>query len=167
MASPNDAIHVGIVTAINGDGSVQTIEGNSNNGGSSNGYCVAARKSRRAANLLFVRWIDTVELPANPWRVVLRDTSGGEKLISTAVLQDGYAYVPVRRCLEVLGLDDSTLKWNDEAQGVDWQGKLMPVHITRIGNGTCWGRVRQIAGYTGLAVDPDPASRIIRVFRPK
>lgn len=53
MRTPTDAIHTGIVTAV-GPVSVKTIEGNTNTGGSRDGWGVFARE-RRKDKLTYIR----------------------------------------------------------------------------------------------------------------
>jgi len=53
MRNPKDAVHVGIVTAVNKT-KISTIEGNSNAGGSREGWGVVARM-RNSAGLSFIR----------------------------------------------------------------------------------------------------------------
>lgn len=53
MKSPTDAIHTGVVTAV-GVASVKTVEGNTNDDGSRDGYGVFARE-RKMTGLAFVR----------------------------------------------------------------------------------------------------------------
>jgi len=47
--------HVGIVTKVNGD-SFETIEGNTNGGGSREGFGVFARVRRVTGAIRFIRW---------------------------------------------------------------------------------------------------------------
>ena len=53
MKTPTDAHHTGVVTAV-GLTSVKTVEGNTNDDGSRDGYGVFARE-RKTAGLLFIR----------------------------------------------------------------------------------------------------------------
>ncbi|MES2462784.1 MAG: CHAP domain-containing protein [Armatimonadota bacterium] len=168
MASPTDATHLGIVEAVNKDGTIRTIEGNSNDGGSRNGYKVANRPSRSVKHLQFARWIDTVQIPTLPWRILLVPSDGSpERPICTAFMQDGQAYAPTRHFLKMVGMDDSTLKWNDDTQSTDLFGKPMPVQSVRLGPGDSWGWIRQLVTFANLAMVVDGSTRLIRVFRPK
>lgn len=65
MRSENDAIHTGFVTEVFPDGEIfRTIEGNTNDDGSANGYCVLRRKRggtadkalKRGLSYRFIRW---------------------------------------------------------------------------------------------------------------
>jgi hypothetical protein len=58
MRAPKDAVHTGIVTGV-GDLAVKTIEGNTNAGGSRDGWGVFARERRRKG-LQFIRIPDVV-----------------------------------------------------------------------------------------------------------
>lgn len=53
MKTPTDAVHTGVVTAV-GKVSVRTIEGNTNEGGSRDGWGVFARQ-RKIAGMKFIR----------------------------------------------------------------------------------------------------------------
>ena len=53
--------HTGFVTAVNADGSIATIEGNTNPGGSRDGYGVFERSRRPAAADRFIRWASLVQ----------------------------------------------------------------------------------------------------------
>lgn len=53
MKSPADAVHTGVVTAV-GKLAVKTVEGNTNDDGSRDGYGVFARE-RKLAGLAFIR----------------------------------------------------------------------------------------------------------------
>lgn len=54
MKDANDAIHTGFVTAV-GKTSVKTVEGNTNNDGSREGWGVCARERRVGPKLLFIK----------------------------------------------------------------------------------------------------------------
>lgn len=54
MRSPTDAIHTGLVRGV-GRQSVATIEGNSNDDGSREGWGVVKRPARKTAGLVFIR----------------------------------------------------------------------------------------------------------------
>lgn len=54
MKTDTDAVHTGFVSAV-GKLSVKTIEGNTNEGGSRDGWGVFARERKRGPKLLFIR----------------------------------------------------------------------------------------------------------------
>ena len=54
MRAPDDAVHTGFVRAV-GRSSVATVEGNSNDDGSREGWGVVKRPARRLAGLAFIR----------------------------------------------------------------------------------------------------------------
>jgi hypothetical protein len=70
MRTPNDATHVGFVTAVDADGRFRTTEGNSNLAGSREGDGVYARLRGGAVDrntYLFVRWaLALTPAPAAP-----------------------------------------------------------------------------------------------------
>ncbi|MES2459864.1 MAG: CHAP domain-containing protein [Armatimonadota bacterium] len=168
MASANDAIHVGFVTGVNKDGTISTIEGNSNPGGSREGYAVVARPIRKVHNLKFVRWIDALPDPEKPWKVFLRSRTGTKKLIcGEAFLQEGNNYIPVRDYIQALGLPDATLRWNDETQGLDYLGAPMAVQILFKGDGKAWGNLRQLAAWSGFSIEIDAKTRTNTLFLAK
>lgn len=58
LRTPTDAVHAGFVRAV-GRASVATIEGNSNNDGSREGWGVVKRPARKIAGLAFIRLPET------------------------------------------------------------------------------------------------------------
>jgi hypothetical protein len=167
MASRDNATHVGFVTGVNGDGTIRTIEGNSNTGGSVEGYTVVSRSSRPVHNLKFARWAEVVTSvdTLTPWKIYLRAHDGVCHLIhEAAFMQQGNNYIPVRDYLQAVNFPDATLKWNAETQGLDYLGKPLPVQTIFRGDGRAWGRVRQLAAYTGHSIEIDGKARTGTLF---
>ena len=50
--------HVGIVASVNPDGSIVTIEGNSNNGGSREGWAVVTKTRKLGRRDRLIRWVE-------------------------------------------------------------------------------------------------------------
>lgn len=154
LASPSDANHTGFVTRVDVDGSggvdgFATIEGNTNGGGSRDGYGVFAR-SRSMGPYTFLRWVDAVDLTPK-W--VLKLASGAwpsEKLLE----REGRPVAPVRALAARLagtGLEDSPVVWAADAVSVNGVKMRAPYLI----DGTAWAPVREIAEAMGCAVSVD------------
>lgn len=154
LASPNDAIHAGLVTEVLPGGKVRTMEGNSNAGGSSNGIRVIER-TRNIASLGFVRWVDLLQTADYD---LLIDGRFLEKM----TVRDGSAMAPVRRTAVALGVPNEQITFDEEAQGVRINGKLLPAQIYREG-GTSYAPVRVLAALLGKQVSVDVANRKVNL----
>ena len=172
MASADDAVHTGLVTAVHEDGTVSTIEGNSNDGGSRNGYKVASRK-RKTRGLLFVRWADLVPerkgkltsfAPEPPtWAVTL----DGEALGEAWIAPEGVAYWPARAFLSRVmtpAAVTASLAYDTENEYLTWDGKPIPAPVT-LREGSAWAQLRRLAVWAGLQVEVDAPGRTIRLKR--
>jgi hypothetical protein len=98
--------HIGIVTAIHSDGSMETIEGNtsSGSGGSQTDGGGVYRRTRTIGDWYFVRWIDAVTPLTRPIRVEMVDAAGGARAIDChASLEAGRTRADVRPLAEALG----------------------------------------------------------------
>ena len=104
-----DAFHIGIVEGQDENGIWYSIEGNSNNDGSRNGYEVAHRPLLRNRNkdmVYFIRpWL--LLQSGQDWKIV-----NGDKHI-LALVQNGRTYAPVRDFVRLVLGDDSLLAWED------------------------------------------------------
>jgi hypothetical protein len=159
MASHDDATHVGFVTGVASD-SVATVEGNSNSGGSRNGWEVAARPARpRTGRLRYVRWADLIEETEPGWTLLV-----GASLRLPLVVEDGASWVGVRALLEALhgSAADTLLGWED---GPTWRGAPIPVPV-RVAGGVAYGRLRDLARWQGLGVLPNEGARTVALVRP-
>jgi hypothetical protein len=179
----SDAHHAFIVVGVNRDTSgkaisLVTVEGNSNNGGGSNGIGVFLRGEKGVAPrpissvLRFVRWLPlaadmgAVAAGDKPqWKVALGGKVLGEGLMDGA----GTVLYPVRNLVDALFSDAEiarNLKWDHEGNRVAWEGKPIPAPVT-MRDGRAWLPVRPAAGFFGLTVTPDAAGRVVNLTRAK
>ena|GEM_PF-6430298 len=159
LASPSDATHAGIVTGVPGGGNVKTIEGNSNNDGSRNGYAVVAR-TRAVKNLVFVRWHDLI--PEAPrWTLVV----GGENLGAAWADAQGATYAPARRFLEAAGVDTKTLAYDRDDNALVLNGQPLPVPVI-LRDGTTWAQVRPLCLAAGLSLKAEGSTITVGKLRP-
>jgi hypothetical protein len=89
-----------------------SVEGNSNSGGSRNGYCVAHRDNHRTGRnpdkILYIHWWKLIEHDEGtdiPWQLKIGDDMVDAKLI------DNTTYVPLRKTITMLDGDDSDLTY--------------------------------------------------------
>jgi hypothetical protein len=167
LASSDDATHTGFVVKVNpGGNSVETIEGNSNSGGSREGFEVASRPARIVDPVgqqvvRFVHWQDMVQDAGN-WSVFLNDTGIGE-----AEMIGGVNFFPARVLAEKLfGAEQTTEKlgWDDAARTISWGKEALPT-ISMIRDGHSWCPVRGLAASFGLTVEVDNAKHRITLRR--
>lgn len=141
------ARHIGLVSAVKGSGeAVDTIEGNTNLGGSPEGVGVFRRSRKNGKGIKFVRWVDLYdedESESKPWRLLL---SGKE--IGTLVWSGPSLLFGIRAWCKALGL---TCLWRSADQGVAFNGTLVDLDITVIGQ-EGYAPVRQLAEVCGLTV---------------
>lgn len=120
LVANNDAYHIGIVTGYSDTGTLVSVEGNSNNDGSRNGYMVAKRSNvfanRSKSNVMFIRpWQLLVEEDVNTdWNIHFGKTN------MLGVVINNKVYVPVRKFVEMIKGSSTGLVWNDgpELNGV-------------------------------------------------
>jgi len=137
-----DAFHIGIVEGRADDGTWMSIEGNSNNNGSRNGYEVAHRplyKNRNKELLYFIRpWSLIQDGP--DWKIV-----NGDKHI-LAFVQNGRTYAPVRELVRLVLGDNFVLAWED---GPVLNGELLAVQCI-LRDGKSYAPVRDISSSLGF-----------------
>lgn len=143
LVSNNDAYHIGIVAGYSEAGTLISIEGNSNNDGSRNGYMVAKRDNvfagRNRDNVFFINpWGLIVE--GNDWKIVC-----GEKHID-ALLQNGRTFVPVRDFVKLVAGHDDELFWGD---GPVYKGKPLALQCI-VRDSKSYAPVRDIARSFGF-----------------
>lgn len=169
MASKNDATHIFLVSKVLAN-SVNSIEGNTNSGGSRNGNGVYARSRKLNGNYLFVDWprllpasanlpdgdygIETPAEATDPmagvqlWDLLLSGT-----VVSKVALFDGRAFLPAWKWAHWFG---QTLGWDSKAQTVTLNGKVVPsqarLFADNKGVRRAWVRVDALAATTGLQV---------------
>ena len=145
LVGRNDANHTGFVASVEG-GAVGTIEGNTNPGGSRNGYGVFARE-RSASTLVYVRWSSLVEsLTTADWKVLIGSNASPVEAWGSA-----RAEAPLRELLERLWPADEVtrrLGWDD---GPEWDSQLVPLKW-RLKDGSALVGVRDWATWQGLQI---------------
>lgn len=154
--SENDAIHTGFVKSVNG-AVFDTIEGNTNIDGSSDGIGVFARQRTNSSSYRFVRWHDlikddTAAVP-EPYTVKI-----GTKEIPS-VMVGAACWVAVRAWGEALGFD---IEWNATDQLVLFGGKEVGTQ-TRLHEGKAYAWIRDLARFSKLQLEVDNDSRSISV----
>ena len=187
MASEHDAVHTGFVEAVHtAAGTLTTVEGNSNSSGGREGFEVV-RRTRGLRSLRFVRWQygPASDLPAEgatlpvqaskpparvttpaPWTLYVGGSSvaGAKNLGSVPIILDA-AQVPIRRLARALGFEDKRLAFDPTAQGVVFDGKLLPAQVTLI-KGEAFGAARKVAAGFGLDVTADNEGKTVWLHRP-
>lgn len=174
------ASHTGFVISVDGKAETfDTIEGNTNLGGSREGIGVFRRTRPFESRYKFIRWngvavntaaaavAATPSVPpvkpvvANPFKVFL---SG--KFLCVAPSIDGRVWLPVRSWYRSLGLP---LHWNQEHQVCMVQGREVPLDL-RVsqdagGQNTNMAPIRQLVKFSGLKLRVDNAKREIYITR--
>lgn len=140
LVSGNDAYHIGIVTGYSETGTLVSVEGNSNNDGSRNGYMVAKRSNlyhgRNKDNVYFIRPWDLITVDTNvDWNVYCGSNNRLGEIINSKV------YMPVRRFLELVNGSDAGLTWDD---GPVFNGKPLGIQCV-VRNGVSYGYIRDLA----------------------
>jgi len=132
-----DAFHIGIVEGQDEAGVWYSIEGNSNNDGSRNGYEVAHRPLYRNRNKDIIYFIRPWSLVQNgqDWKIV-----NGDKHIF-ALVQNGRTFAPVRDFVRLVIGDDFVLAWED---GPVLNGEALAVQCI-LRDGKSYAPVRDIA----------------------
>lgn len=104
-----DAFHIGIVEGKDEGTIWKSIEGNSNDDGSRNGYEVAHRSlygNRKKELVYFIRPWSLLQSGPD-WKIVY-----GDKHI-VALLENGRTYAPIRDFVRLVTGSDATLSWED------------------------------------------------------
>lgn len=163
LRSTYDATHVFMVEEVNADGSLQTLEGNSNTNGSREGYKMVRLDNRPHRSFLrFVRWIDVVESRVKPWKVLLFDKAGiPHPLSENAFLHAGSAYIPARESLEKLGAQPKKyLGWDSERMCLSWNGQPVPADAM-LKDGLAWAGARELATWLKVPLSVDGPNKVI------
>lgn len=132
-----DAFHIGVVEGQDENGTWKSIEGNSNNDGSRNGYEVAHRPlygNRKKDLVYFIRPWSLIQ-SGQDWKIV-----NGDKHI-VALLQNGKTYAPVREFVRLVTGNDSGLTWQD---GPVLNGEALAVQCI-LRDGKSYGLIRDLA----------------------
>jgi len=132
-----DAFHIGIVEGQDENGIWKSIEGNSNNDGSRNGYEVAHRSlygNRRKDLVYFIRPWSLLQ-SGTDWKIVY-----GEKHI-VPLLENGRTYAPVRDFVRLILGDNFVLAWED---GPVLNGEVLAVQCI-LRDGKSYAAIRDLA----------------------
>jgi hypothetical protein len=139
LVSGNDAYHIGIVAGYSESGTLISIEGNSNNDGSRNGYMVAKRNNvysgRNKDNVFFIHPWGLIQ-SGSDWKIVY-----GDKHI-VALLHNSKTYAPVREFVRLVAGTDDTLSWED---GPVYNGKPLALQCI-LRDGKSYAAIRDLAG---------------------
>ena len=131
-----DAFHIGIVEGQDDNGIWKSIEGNSNDDGSRNGYEVAHRSlygNRRKELVYFIRPWSLVQ-SSGDWKIVY-----GDKHI-VPLLQNGRTYAPIRDFVRLVYGTDAALSWED---GPVFNGEPLAIQCI-LRNGKSYASIRDI-----------------------
>lgn len=132
-----DAFHIGIVEGKDEGTIWKSIEGNSNDDGSRNGYEVAHRSlygNRKKDLVYFIRpWL--LLQTGQDWKIVY-----GEKHI-VALCENGKTYAPVRDFVRLVVGSDALLSWED---GPVYKGEPLAVQCI-LRDGKSYASIRDIA----------------------
>lgn len=158
------ARHTGFVTGVV-RGRVETVEGNTNLGGSAEGIGVFARSRPVTDSLRFVQWSKQVREPQAPRPVytLLGPDGTPQERVPPLEVRDGRAYVRLRALGEFLGFKRIT--WDNAEQRVSFDGTEIPVEVALV-DGHAEAGIRDTAQAMGLALDVDMAARTVRLVRP-
>jgi hypothetical protein len=138
LVAGNDAYHIGIISGYSETNTLMSIEGNSNNDGSRNGYIVAQRNNvfsgRNKNNVYFIDPWNLITDGDN-WKIVY-----GDKHID-ALLQNNRTYAPVRDFVRLVAGDNIVLAWED---GPVLNGKALAVQCI-LRDGKSYAAIRDLA----------------------
>jgi hypothetical protein len=159
FSRPDDASHTGFVVSVDG-GQFDTIEGNTNIGGSREGIGVFKRTRSNSNAYKFVRWdrlvkVDDCDEPRYTLKISEHD-------LGPVTMSGNTALFPVRKWGEFLGFK---VEWNNEKQVALFDGREVHAAVVVIG-ATGYAPVRDLAAAAGLRVDVDEANRVLKVTRP-
>jgi hypothetical protein len=149
-----DATHIGIV-GNKVDGIWHTIEGNSNMGGSRNGYAVVNRPNGiKRKNITYVNWMSQIEdTDTMPWHVVFPNTT------IEAVNVNGSTYIPLRAAIVACDGNDDLLTYDGLPMYRNVKVRCKMVVI----NGKTHVPVREFMNWADLGFEVLPATHTIKV----
>jgi hypothetical protein len=138
LVSGNDAYHIGVVTGYSEAGTLMSVEGNSNNDGSRNGYMVAKRNNlysgRNKDNVVFIHPWGLIQ-EGDDWKIVYGDNH------IVALLHNSKTYAPVRDFVRLVVGNDALLGWED---GPVYDGKPLAVQCI-VRDGKSYASIRDLA----------------------
>lgn len=148
------AHHTGFVLDVNGDGTFKTIEGNTNDDGSRDGYGVFVRTRSVNANTKFVRWGSLLAPTLPTFKVMV----GGAEFTDVRVV-DGRVLCGMRAWAKKMGF---AVGFEDGV--VTFDGQPVTAEVTIFGD-SAYAPVRQLAESAGLKVDFEPATQTVTVAK--
>lgn len=185
MKNPNDAIHIGVVSQVISSDYVKSWEGNTNDGGSRDGYGVFHR-SRSRHNLWYVRWADVFkdsvtkhEVPALPLQSPTYQVRLPHGLFPKVQMYKNRPCAPIRPF--VAALQGTSLEATGEVVSWDAADKRPVVNKNELVEFTlitdpedqrtqAWAPVRDIAEALGFTVSvegtQEPRTVFIRASEP-
>lgn len=167
MKNAHDAIHIGVVSEVLSSEYVKSWEGNTNDGGSRDGYGVFHR-SRSRHNLWYVRWADVFrdsatkhEVPPAPLQAPAYQVRVASGLFPKVAVYSGRPCAPVRPfAAAVLGISleaaGDVVAWDAKEKRPVVKGvEMKDVHLVTdasTGRVAAWAPVREIAEALGYLV---------------
>lgn len=145
------ACHTGFVTAV-ANGRIETIEGNTNPGGSRDGYGVFRRR-RLIDGLRFVRYAAIVQ----PADLPVKRIMVGGKQVGETVPMNGVSFVPIRAVAEARG---HTVAWDYDLQLVRIDGEPLQAEVASL-EGVAHANIHRLAGCLRAVVTDDPKHRAV------
>jgi len=158
-SNSNDATHIFVLGPKTGD-VYPSVEGNSNSGGSRNGYSVAERKNhlagRNASRVVYIHWWELLD-EEDGWQVKI-----GETLID-GYLASNSVYIPLRRTLTVLEGTDKGLTYDGKPM---IHGKAVKAEMV-VHEGKTYVNARSFLNEFGLPFEVKPQIKVIEVDHEK
>lgn len=150
------ACHTGLVTGTT-SGAFQTVEGNTNDGGSREGIGVFLRNRPNSDSYKFVHWAKLAEDASAP-QLSYGLIIGGQKVADMPVI-NGTSLCPVRVWGQALGFK---VGWSEEDHLPTMNGEVLAADISVIGDKS-YAPVRQLVQGAGLKMDVDNNARTVTV----
>jgi hypothetical protein len=150
------ASHTGFVTKVSG-AQFDTIEGNTNTGGSREGIGVFARKRTNDNRYRFVRWSRLVgEAKDEKYTLFVND-----KMVCEMPVRNGKSLCPIRKWGEFFGFK---VDWNAELQVPLFDGKEVHTETVLL-VGTSYAPIRDLVESAGLKLKVDVPNHKVIVTR--
>ena len=165
----NSVHHTFLVTKVNADGSVGTIEGNTNDEGARDGYEVCERTRGESSRLVFVHWQKLLPITA-PDKIYTLQV-GQKAMTRIDVLPSGTTILSLRSFLLLLfsiEVVNENLEWDKEASTALWKDDNLPTELEpRLLKGETYVLTRPALDWMGLEIKEITAKNVIVVQRKK
>jgi hypothetical protein len=148
------SVHIGLVTEVHADGTFSTIEGNTNDRGSSEGDGVYVKR-RPVSTCKFVRWADL--LPPAVTEPAMFHLRINGKTVADMPQIEGRSWVALRDWASFWCL---TLSWDAEERVAYLGGKLVKSQI-HLKDGKAYARLNDLIQGTSLKSAVDVAGRTV------